>query len=176
LNFNRALYLLLIGQSAGWPSAQMQAIATEGIAKNPLDEDALYEELVSSMVPRWGGSWKELNQFIEQVYRNSRDRRGAELYALLYSEAAHSVDGNLFDETKADWPRVKEGMQRLRARAPQGYWGQRLAYLACLAKDRQTFAQAMRDIGQQPDLQFWSGGGNGPDENYQACLTWARGG
>ena len=49
--------------------------------------------------------------------------------------------------------------------------GNRRAFLACMAKDRDTAAEALEAI-DKPDLDPWGGGSDG-QRNYQACRRWA---
>jgi len=67
---------------------------------------------------------------------------------------------------------VREGLKRMVASHPQSeYWRNRRAFLACMAKDRDTAAEALEAI-DKPDLDPWGGGSDG-QRNYQACRRWA---
>jgi len=168
------VYLLMLGRSAGWSFKRMWAVAQAGASKNPADEDTIYEELAYSLLPKWGGSWQDIDALAEEAHQQTKARRGAELYAFIYSGIAYSVDGNLFEVTQAKWPRVKEGLKHLLDRTPAGPWQDRLAYLACLAHDRATFDDAMKRVEDRPDLDFWKGGGTGGRQNYESCISWAH--
>jgi hypothetical protein len=167
------LYLVMIGRSASWPLAQLRAVVEDGVARSNRDELELYEELVFSMLPKWGGDADMLADFIDRVDARTRGRLGQELYALLWSKVADNVEGNLYKTTRAEWPRMKAGFERLSAKFSHRWFAHRLAYFACLGDDRQAMKGALARVQGEPDVDAWSGGGAGGQQNYEACMRWA---
>jgi hypothetical protein len=166
------LYLLMIGRSASWPFERLQAVAEDALARSTSDEYTVLEELATSLLPKWGGSWERLARFIEESDRRSQARHGHEYYAQLWDVAAGSIEGNLFAQTKADWARVRQGFEQLAGRYGHPYYANRLAYFACLAEDRSSTRSALARLNDQPDLSLWSGGGANGRQNYEACMRW----
>lgn len=167
------VYLVMIGRSAGWPVAQLRAVVEDGVARRKRDELELYEELVFSMLPKWGGDEDMLAGFIDQVDARTRARLGHELYALLWSKVADNVEGNLYKTTRADWRRMKAGFERLAGKYSHRWFAHRLAYFACLGEDRETMKAALARAPGEPDVHAWGGGGAGGRQNYEACMRWA---
>lgn len=168
-------YLVMIGRSAGWTIAQQRAVVEDAVARSTRDELELYDELATSMLPKWGGDGDTLAKFIDEVDTRTRERRGHELYAQLWSKVADNIEGNLFKNTRADWPRVKQGLERSASKYKHGWYANRLAYLACQADDRAAMKAALARIDGEPDVQFWAGGGAGGQQNYETCARWVAG-
>jgi hypothetical protein len=169
-----SLYLLLIGRSAGWPIERLQAVAEDGIRKRQTDEALLLNELVFSMLPRWGGSLPKIASFIDTVDAQTRERRGHELYALLYWSVANSESGNLFRNMPARWPWIKEGLESMSARYGDPRFLGMLTALACMAEDRDTAARGIARLGEKVDFEPWAIGGGDGRRNYESCLRWLR--
>lgn len=168
-----SIYLLKIGRSANWTFEQSLAQAQRAVALSIDEEDASYDEVAFSLSPKWGGSLEETAFFIEQVDARTRDRRGHELYALLWSSAdSAGLDGNIFEVTRARWPLIKEGYERLMTQRSDPYYLNRLAYFACKAQDRETARAALAKIKDEPDLSAWAGSGASGRTNYQSCVRW----
>lgn len=167
------LYLILIGRAASWPIEQTLAIAEDGIARNPADTLYLLEEVVVSLLPKWGGSLEAAARAIDTYTARLPPAQRDEIYAQLWSEVVSGVDGNAFRQAPADWPRIKAGFTSLAGRLQRPYFRNRLAYLACLAQDRPATTAAMANI-DEPDLPGWEGGGAGRRQNFEACRLWLR--
>lgn len=168
------VYLMLIGRSAGWTFKQLQSVADDALSKSTLDEEALYGDLVIALLPKWGGSWQAVDAFITDTGRRTYERRGHELYALLWTRVVDDVNGNLFKETAARWLSIKQGFEGMASRRAHPFYANRLAYFACLAEDRDTALTWMAKLGDQPPLQYWRGGGAGGRQNFEACRRWMK--
>lgn len=166
------LYLLMVGRSLSWPKVQLQAVLDDGLAKSRTDEHDLYQEMLIALLPKWGGSWDEVAALTAQAGA----RGGDELYALLWSDAANNIEGNLFAETTASWPRIKAGLERHVARLEaNSYYPNRIAYFACLAEDAPAARAALAALGERLDIGIWQAGGTGGQQNYESCLRWLEG-
>jgi hypothetical protein len=169
---NTHLYLMMIGRDAGWSFEKLRAVAEDALARSTADEDDFYGDLAFALLPKWGGSWRQFAVFVDEVDERTGPRRGRELYAELWSVAASNIEGNLFTQTRAQWRLVKEGYERLEAQRSHASHVNRLAYMACLAEDRDTARAAVAKLNGRPDLESWRGGGNGGATNYEACVLW----
>ncbi|MBP6903275.1 MAG: hypothetical protein KBC73_24515 [Burkholderiaceae bacterium] len=167
------LYTIMVGRSAGWSPQQLRAVADDWLSRSRLDEASIYEELVVSLSPRWLGNWELVAEVIEQAGRRTPQDAGDRLYARLWSTMAGWIDGNLFEQVPAaDWKRVRRGMLSLSSGLRDPSFANRTAYLACLARDRQTLQEQLARIGEQLDLSAWVGGGAGGSTNLEACRLW----
>lgn len=168
------VYLLTIGRSAGWSFEQMEAIAEDSLRRSPADEESLYEELVTMLLPKWGGDWDELARYIDRVDARTRERRGHEVYAQLWSMVANNYEGSIFQRSRADWPRVKQGFESLAGKYSHPFYANRLAYFACMARALPAAREALSQLGSKADAEIWAGGGAGGTQNYEACVRWVN--
>lgn len=168
------VYLMLIGRSAGWSYQQRYALLQDALLKSFDDEEALYEDLVLSLLPKWGGSWRDVQAFIDDMGQRTQARRGHEVYALLWTHVVADVEGNPFKVTSARWPLIKQGFESLAAKRAHPFFANRLAYFACQAEDRDTASQWMSRLDNKPGIQYWRGGGAGGRQNLEDCQRWLK--
>lgn len=163
--------LLLIGKGQNWRNEQMLAVAKEGLKRNPDDTD-LYFQVLDSLLPKWGGSPRAVDDFIKYAAEQTKDRVGQGMYTRMYLAAADDEFGHaLFEVSYADWGRMKQGFEDLLARYPDN--ASRLnsyAYMACLAKDRDSFLKQIARVGKEVDRSKW---GPNPERSLESCRRWA---
>lgn len=164
--------LLRIGRGLGWNATQLEAIAQDGLKRNPEDY-ALYFKVMTSLLPKWGGDPKDLDKFIRRAAEQTRAAQGMAMYARLYSAAAEEqFEHELFQDSYADWALVKQGWEDLLARYPDSPGRRnRYAYMACLAKDRTTLLAQLDQLGPRVDARQW---GANPQRSLEGCQHWAR--
>jgi len=164
--------LVQIGMGLGWDRAQLIAIADEGLKRNPEDVD-LYFTTLDTLLPKWGGNARALDSYINHATQQTRTRFGAGMYARMYSTAAERQYGHaLFEDSLADWPRMKRGFEDMLARFPDSPHGRnRYAYMACLAKDEATLAALLAKIGDAADTAAW---GENPERSLEGCRRLAK--
>jgi hypothetical protein len=164
--------LLVVGRGLGWSLAQQQRIAERGLRANP-DDIGLWGQLVVSALPKWQGDAAEVDRVIRRAAQATQGRRGDDLYARLYADAA---DGDfshaLFEDSRADWPRMRKGFRDMLQRWPDSTlnWN-RFAYVACLARDRETLSEALDRVKDKPLLEAW---GNNARRTFDGCQKLAR--
>lgn len=163
--------LLQAGRGLGWNSEQMAAIANDGLRRNP-DDIELYFDVLASLLPKWGGNARAVDNFINQAAERTRAKHGMAMYARLYSSAAEDEFGQaLFEDSFADWSKMKQGYEDLFARFPASPARlNRYAYMACLAKDRDTLLKLFKDIGTRIEARHW---GKGKERSVESCRSWA---
>jgi hypothetical protein len=163
--------LLTIGKGLSFRREQMLAIANEGLKRNP-DDFGLYFAVLGSLMPKWGGDPRTVDNYIKSSTEQTRDRFGQGMYTSMYLWAAYDQFGHtLFEDSYADWDRMKQGFEDLLVRYSDnvgrlnGY-----AYMACLAKDKDTFLKQFGKIGKQIDREYW---GANPERTLESCRRWA---
>lgn len=163
--------MLQIGRGLGWAPKQMMAIADEGVKRNPNDVN-LYSQVAFGLLPKWGGTPRLLDDYIKQVTERTRAAFGMGMYARLYSAAADDQFGHaLFENSFADWNKIKQGYEDTLARYPNNPLRMnRYAYLACLAKDKDTFLRLLDKLGEGIELSEW---GSNPERSLEGCRRWA---
>lgn len=168
------IYRVMAGRAAGLRPDEAQAIVDEALARTPADALPLLLELVRNLSPRWGGDLALVQAAIERNSARVAPEQGDEIYAQLWADAVTGIDGNVFSERRADWPRVRAGYTQLVSRLSDPSYLNRLAYLACLAEDRDTLRATLAKI-RSPDPDAWTGGGGLGTQNYVRCKAQAAG-
>ena len=163
--------LLNIGRALSWNPRQLGAIAKEGLRMNP-EDTAIYFAMADALLPKWGGDAKVLDDYIRRVAEQTRERHGLGLYARLYSGAAENQFGHaLFEDSHADWDKMKQGFEDMLARHPDSAPRlNRYAYMACLAKDRDTVLRLLGKLGERVDAEEWGANGR---RSLESCKRWA---
>lgn len=159
--------LLGAGRGLGWDTNQVEQLVAAGRQRNP-DDLSLWHQLITSSLPKWGGSAVLVDRLIRRA-ADQHQERGDEIYARLYNAAAdEDFSHSVFRDTAADWPRIRKGLrdslQRWSDKAR--FWNQ-LAYLACLKEDRETLIEALDAIQNKPDLSQWGKNGRRVFESCQ---------
>ena len=165
------LQLLEIGMGLNWSRTHMEAIMNDGFKRNPNDTDLAFK-MVTALLPKWGGTPRQLDDFINRVSDQTRTRFGMGMYASLYTYAADSQFGSgLFENTPVEWGKMKQGFEDWKARYPNNvYRLNAYARMACLAKDKPTFQTLIGQVDAKPDLSAW---GNNPERALELCRRWA---
>jgi hypothetical protein len=128
--------------------------------------------MATSLFPKWGGDARALDNYIVQATAQTRTLFGTGMYALLYSAAANGqYEHALFQDSFANWDKVKQGYEDLLARYPASNAKRnRYAWMACMARDRPTLMRLLGELGTQIDLEEW---GENPERGLEACQRWA---
>src|SRR5262249_23336169 len=123
------------------------------------DFSPLYRAMLRILMPRWGGSYEDIDQLIVSVTRLPEAERDPALYARLYwiYSSMEQDQINIFSAGKADWPTVQSGFLILRRRYPDsdiilnGF-----AKVACIASDREQYAQLRPLVAKRMSSEAWS--------------------
>lgn len=105
--------------------------------------------------PRWGGSWKEVDEFINWVSNDTKNIEGAGMYARLYFGVYDNLRKNekIFSDTHADWTKLKSGLESLTTLYPKSIFHKNVfALMACEAKDISAYHQVRKNIS---DTSKW---------------------
>ena len=164
--------LIQIGKGLSWDNEQLEAIAEDGLKRNPEDV-VLHQAMVDSLLPKWGGNAKVLDSYIRKAAVQTRPVYGSGMYAMLYSDAAAGQYGSaLFEDSHADWDKMKQAYEDILARFPaSAHQRNRYAWMACIAKDKATLLRLLGEIGDGVRLDAW---GNNPDRSFETCQRMAR--
>jgi len=165
--------LIQIGRGLAWKPEQLIAIADDGLKRNPEDTELIFA-VAFSLLPKWHGDARILDSYVNHAVQQTRARFGTSMYARLYSMAAGDQYGfDLFEDSLADWPRMKASFEDLLARFPDSpHRLNRYAYMACVAKDRQTLAVLLERIGDAIHTADW---GTNPERGLEGCRRLAAG-
>lgn len=132
--------LLAVAGDTRTRRGDIDAVFAKSVKRWP-DYYGFHEVRLARMVPRWGGSWQQVNAFIEE---HAGRREGAErdaVYARLYTAvmpfAGHPA------ETGLDWPRLQRGLETLVSRYPDPAHDVLAASYACAYQDAEYLRQSL---------------------------------
>ena len=116
-------------------------------------------QMLQALMPRWHGSYDQVDQFINDVYANTAKERGYERYAELYSEyaAMEGDDVQLFSDTPAFWSGMSQGFIGLLKRYPRSDVVLNLfATMACRAGDADQYRNLRDKLTSRYSSVAWS--------------------
>jgi hypothetical protein len=163
--------MLAVGRGLGWDRERLMAVFTAGVAKNP-DHDSLYFAMQEALLPKWGGDLETIDRFIALAVKNTREKRGMEMYARLYAGLSYSeLHQALFTGSRASWTSMKAGFEDRLKRYPHVDHRNMYAYFACMANDRPTLQEQLELIGDKFEANFW---GANAERTFESCkrLAW----
>jgi membrane associated rhomboid family serine protease len=137
---------------------QLRAIFDQGFAKAPKYRP-LYRRMLRILMPRWGGSYEEVDKYINQIYAQTAKERGFERYAELYSAYARleGDDLDLFSDTPAFWSGMRTGYLGLIRRFPTSdSILNDFANFACRAGDKETYGRLKGSVAQRLSATAWT--------------------
>ncbi len=143
---------IALGQ--GWPVEEVMKSFAAAKASEP--EFWHYDdEITYFLLPRWYGSDGDWERFAEAEMQR-KDGLGAEGYARSVFDLRYYYQ-NIFKETRAQWPLVKQGFLLLHKKYPDSkVLLNEYAYLACVAEDRPSAREAFDEMNGQANSWVWS--------------------
>jgi hypothetical protein len=148
---------LIVAGSSGQPPGPFDALFDEAVGRFPLYQP-LYYTRVNYLLPQWGGSYEAVDRFVKAAVARTSSQEGDAFYAWLYVDISSKVDGDLFQETLVSWPRMKKGFEDMVARHPDLFNKSIYATFACRARDKETTARLLAELGPQARLGYRSPG------------------
>ena len=148
---------LTVGRDRSIGKDKLRTVLDAGIARTP-KYLPLYRNLLSSLMPRWGGSYDEVDEFINEM-TNKPGGRDVEMYARLYWIYARLErdDINLFEASHAAWPTMKRGFQALTQHYPNSdYVLNAFARFACLDGDGTQYRELRPLLDKRASAPAWS--------------------
>jgi rhomboid protease GluP len=145
-----------LDQSAG--VGQLRTVFNEGARRFP-GYHPLYGAMLRILMPRWFGSYDKVNDFIRDVSHYEGRDPDLALYARLYWNYAslERDEIDIFVDAQAHWYQMREGFRRLRQRYPRSdVLLNGFAKLACMADDRETYAELRPQLIGHPSVTAWS--------------------
>jgi hypothetical protein len=160
-------YALTVARGQGWSPDQFKAVLDEGRAHEPkfwgYDTARAY-----SLLPRWHGEPGDWEAFAEESAARP-DGLGAEVYARIVI-SLRDYHGHVFRESKASWPKTKEGLQVLLEKYPESLWLlSEATMLATMAEDREMAKRLFERIGDRYLRSTWE-----EPERFAHFRNWAE--
>jgi hypothetical protein len=148
---------LEIAVANSWDSAEFRALYDAAITRFP-DFLPLYNRMIRSLQPRWGGSFEQIDAYVAEVVKQTEARQGKVMYARLYWYLANAEgdDFALFEDSAANWADMKTGFKQIIAATPKSNWNlNNFASFACRAGDADTYRKLRKQIGEKIYEEAW---------------------
>lgn len=160
---------LRVGLGEGWPKPAFEMLMTEALKLEPKLPD-FHNRRAYSLLPRWQGEPGEWEAYAAEAAARP-DGLGAETYAriVMYLSSFHD---NIFRESKASWPKTREGLEGMLEKYPESLNILSMAaLLSTLADDRASAKKWFELLGDRYLQSVW----RTPDAFVYRRL-WANGG
>lgn len=158
---------LIVAGSSGLPQAEFDTLFEEGAKRFPYYHSLYYTRL-NYLLPQWGGSYEAVDAFIAKAVERTKEKDGDAFYAWLYVDVARKFEGDLFEGTRASWPKMRKAFKDMVARYPDAWNKNLFATFACRARDRETTGQLITELGAAASLGAWS-----PGFSTESCRRFA---
>lgn len=149
--------MLQVQSLLGRPAIERERLFMEGIKKYNTYLP-LYFVRVRHLSPKWGGTWDEVDRFVNWSIHNTRATHGETMYARLYwlviSELPEGTKP--FAGSHVQWQKMKKGFGDLMQRFPNSKWNlNNFAKFACLSGDKSAFLALRKQIGENVIQDAW---------------------
>jgi hypothetical protein len=156
---------IALGQ--GWPKEEFEKLVTDATTFDPTFWH-IHPVRCYSLLPRWHGKKGDWEAYAHKI-SNQPDGLGDETYARILMNISGRY-GNLFQESKASWPKAKTGLAILRKKYPESLeFLSQTARLATMGDDRTLAASAFDEIGGRYLESVWR-----KPERLIHFRTWAK--
>ena len=135
---------------ARWPRSEQVALFNEATKAEPYFYGT-YFSFATSLLPRWGGSLTDYDQFVETAVEKTRAVDGETMYARLYWALSRGEwDKDPFKDLHIRWKSMRAGFDDLMKRYPKSQWNlHHYAYFACRAHDGKSFDRLWPNLDVQ---------------------------
>jgi membrane associated rhomboid family serine protease len=149
---------LAIGRDRSIGNDALHSIFVEGVHRWP-QYFSLYRGMLRALMPRWGGSYQQVDEFIRESSMRPGTRPDSALYARLYWMYG-DLEGdstNVFTDTQADWTVMQGGFQNLmRLHGKSDVILNAFARFACEANDGSKYGELRLLIEQRRSASAWT--------------------
>lgn len=126
-------------------------------------------ELFEHLVAKWFPDARRIEAFANTVAENAAPHGDSAAVARLFSYAMltiHSRDP--FSLAPFNWPKIREGLERVLAEYPTAWNDNQLAYFSCIARDKKKTAEQFPKIEKAVVREIWAS-----SIVYEQCKEWA---
>lgn len=141
-----------IARQQGATSEQILALARRALDRAPYYYPIHYAT-VNALLPRWGGSRRDIEAYVQMALAHSRAKEGTQAYARIYYYIARRTERNPVNDLNvlgAKWPPMRESLAELLQAYPSSFNRDVARSMTCFAGD----AQAYRALGRAPTGYF----------------------
>lgn len=145
-----------IGIDAGIDANVLKALFDEGIRRFP-GYHPIYRAYSRQLAPRWGGDYRDADEFVRHQVAAETNPEGEMMYALLYWQIdghdGHRVE--FFEQSRVDWRRMRAGFEILLEKYPADSNRSVFTVYACRSGDESTYLKLRRQVDEE-DFENWA--------------------
>lgn len=145
-----------VGIALELPGAELKKVFEQGVQSQRYFSP-IYTGMVSSLTPKWGGSWQAVDKFVEEAVKDT-PAEGTSLYARIYWHVYNDQEStfDLFRDSLATWPQMKRGFEDMVRLYPHSASNMNdFAAAACMAGDKATFQSLRFLLGKNVMPDAW---------------------
>lgn len=148
---------MMVAGGQGRSAAELDALFDAAVNRFPTYVP-IYAARMEFLLPDWGGDFERIDRFVRESVRRTAGSEGKGLYARLYMElgAGHPCE-RLFENSKAEWTEMKSSFEDILQRHPDVWNRNTFAAYACRARDVDTTARLLGELGPDTNLGGRSG-------------------
>jgi hypothetical protein len=158
-----------IAMAESWSKEEFIKLIDEGTTRYPYYY-GIYFSAASYLLPRWHGSFEELDAFAMAAVEKTKQKDKNGLYARIYWSATGTIKKHrLLAESAVNWEKMKQAIFDVLEQYHDQWNINNFAYFSCLAKDKET-TRKLTGMVTEPIRGVWEA-----TEVYEACKNWANG-
>lgn len=147
---------LIVAGSSGRPAEQFDAMFSEATRRFP-SYHTLYYTRVNYLLPHWGGDWGRVDAFVDRAAKSTAAKEGDAMYAWIYVDLSVKTP-DIFTDSRVEWPRMRKAFEDILQRYPTDGNRNLFATFACRARDKETTAKLLGELGARAQLGAYSSG------------------
>lgn len=147
---------LIVAGSTARPAGEFDAMFSEATRRFP-SYQPLYYTRVNYLLPQWGGDWDRVDAFVDRAVQATVAKEGDAMYAWIYVDLSVKTR-DLFGDTRVEWPRLRKAFEDMVQRYPADENRNLFATFACRARDKETTAKLLAELGTRAQLGAFSSG------------------
>jgi hypothetical protein len=163
-----------IANATSWPKPEYDELLAEAVKRHGRYLPILIQ-VILHRTPKWGGSYREMDDFIASSTLNIAPPERDELYARQYS---YAFEQSLFPDrarSKVSCERWLRGYEEILRKYSTSYNVNHAAFAAVACADKPVAARYLKQLGaQSPDLSVWGADQDGAVAFFKA-RSWATG-
>jgi hypothetical protein len=167
--------MLEIAGARSWPRPEYDALLKEAVMRHGSYQPIL-AQFIFHLTPKWGGSYRAMDNFIESSTSNVAPLERDEIYAQQYS---YAFENSLFPDIAQSAVRCERwlrGYEQILRKYATSYNVNHAAFAAVACANKAIAARYLEQLGAQPpDLSVW-GADERAAEAYSKARKWATGG
>jgi len=172
-NWYSAMLDIANGQS--WPKSTYDALLNEAVRRHGRYLPILTQS-VEHFTPKWGGSYREMNDFIESSTSRFTPSENDELYARQYS---YAFENSLYPDlmvSSVSCKRWLRGYEEILRKYPTRFNVSHAAFAAFKCADKPMAVRYLQQLGDSPpDLSVWGPTDEAAASAFSGARRWATG-